>query len=159
MLKKLICSVLVMSVVFLVACSKESKFGLDEFSARMNDEFGNFPSESVFLLGQKDDTNYFFCETENRLISAIPDNSNTIKQISIMTTSETDIQDTIDTYCNMCSVLTGNDIDEQRAMVKNCGITAENIKFADSSCITCVGKYKYVAICNAYSITLFCERI
>ncbi len=158
---KKISLVLILILLFLMsACSKESKFGIAELSARMEETHGVVINADSFMLGKDQSGNtYLFSEIPHGLITVFPDSDNKIHGISLLADSEANIENTILLFSQLCTVFTGADSDEQNATLKNCGITAESIKFTDSSAINTVGKYKYVAVCNQYSVTLFCERV
>jgi len=152
-----------LSIICLFAfggCSQESKFGIQQFTERMNNQFETNLQTADFILGTDENgESYLFCENGNSLISLSVDTNNFIKGVGLLITESMDINQCLDTYLQMCCVFTGESEDNQRATLKNCGITEEKIKFADSNIVITVGKYKYSVICNDYSVTLFCDRV
>ncbi|MCH5191139.1 MAG: hypothetical protein J1F23_03150 [Oscillospiraceae bacterium] len=159
MFKKVVALIFALSFIFLCACSQESKFGIEQFVDRMNKSFETDFLTSEFLLGSSEDgSEWLFSERGNSLITLFLDTNSNIKGASVLVTDNGDINSLINTYLQLCCVLTGSSVEEQSAVLQNCGITADKIKFADSNIIITVGKYKYVAVGNTYSITLICER-
>lgn len=159
MFKKVVALAFTLSFIFLCACSQESKFGIEQFVNRMNKSFETDFSTSEFLLGGSEDgEKCLFSERGDSLITLFLDTNSNIKGVSILLTDNGNINSLINTYLQLCCVLTGSSTEEQSAVLQNCGITADNIEFADSNIIITVGKYKYVAVGNSYSITLICER-
>lgn len=159
MFKKVVALIFTLSFIFLCACSRESKFGAEQFVDRMNRSFETDYLTSEFLLGNSDNGDeYLFSERGNSLITLFLDTNSNIKGVSVLMADNGDINSLINTYLQLCCVLTGNSVEDQSAILQNCGITADNVNFADSNIVITVGKYKYVAIENNYSITLICER-
>lgn len=159
MIKKIVVLIFIFALTFLCACSQESKFGVEQFVDRMNKNFETDFMTSEFQLGSSENgEKWLFSERGDSLITLFLDTNNNIKGASVLATDNSDIQTLINTYLQFCCVLTGADENEQHAVLQNCGITSENIKFADGNIVITVGKYKYVAISNTYSITLICER-
>lgn len=152
--------ILILAVIFLFsACSKESKFGIEQFTERMNSQFGTNYNTADFILGtDSEGEKYMLYEEGDTLISVSLDANGTIKGAALLVTDGGDIAGCIDTYKKVCCVLTGDDEPTQSSTLTNCGITADKIKYADSNTVNTVGKYKYTAICNTSSVTLFCER-
>lgn len=146
-------------LAFLCGCSQESKFGVQQFTERINNQYGTDFATSDFILGtDENDENYLFCEKGDMLISLSLDSNNTIRGVGLLFTENADINSGINTFLQICCILTGESEESQRATLTNCQITAEKIKYADSSFVITVGKFKYSVICNNYSITLFCDR-
>lgn len=160
MIKKL-CIILSAICLFIFGgCSKESKFGVQQFTARMNEQYGTDFATADFIFGTNEaDESYLFCQREELMISLSLDNNNTIRGVGLLLTESMDIKEGLDTFLQICCVFTGQDDENQRATLKNCGITEEKIKYADSNFVITVGKFKYSVICNDYSITLFCDRV
>lgn len=159
MFKKVVALVFALSFIFLCSCSEESKFGAEQFVERMNRNFETDYLTSEFLLGSSEDgEKWLFSERGDSLITLFLDTNSNIKGASVLMTDNGDIYSLINTYLQLCCVLTGNSVEEQSAVLQNCGITADNVNFADSNIVITVGKYKYVAVGNTYSITLICER-
>lgn len=160
-MKKITAAVLsAILLLLLPACSQESKFGVDEFSKRLESDFDITLDTADLVLGNdKNGDTYFFAETAFGLIALFPDSNNNISGLSLLCEAGGDIQSATDLYCKVCCILTGSDMDTQRATLTNCGITADRIGFTSGSQINTVGKFKYVAVCNEYSVTLFCERV
>lgn len=147
-------------LVFLCACSKENKFGVEQFVDRMNSQFEYSLNTADFILHiDENGNNNLFCEIESSLITLSLDNNNDIKGISLLATDSQDIPNTINFFCNMSCVFTSNDYNTQKAILDDCNIKADTIKYADSNNVITVGKYKYTVVCNEYSITLFCDKI
>ena len=160
MYKRILLVFLSFMLVFLCACSKEKKFGVEQFVDRMNSQFEYSLSTADFILHiDENENNNLFCESESSLITLSLDNNNDIKGISLLATDSQDIPNTINFFCNMCCVFTGNDYDTQKATLENCQINTDTIKYADSNNVITVGKYKYTVVCNKYSVTLFCDKI
>ena len=160
MFKKMLLIVISISLSLLCGCSKESKFGLEQFTSRMNTQFDYSLNTADFILHiDENENNNLFCEIESSLITLSLDNNNDIKGISLLATDSQDIPNTINFFCNMCCVFTGNDYDAQKSIFDNCQINTDTIKYADSNNVITVGKYKYTVVCNEYSVTLFCDRV
>lgn len=158
-MKKLLAIFLTVITVFLSSCSKESKFGIQQFTERMNTNFETDYKTSEFLLSKKDDKNILFMTQEQNMISFILDDNNNIKSMGILVTADGDIEKTKDTYCQMCSIFTGNDYEAQKKIFDDSELLSASIKFADSNSVITVGRFKYTVVCNAYSITLLCDRV
>lgn len=147
-------------LVFLCACSKENKFGVEQFVDRMNSQFEYSLNTADFILHiDENENNNLFSELESSLITLSLDNNNDINGISLLSTNSQDIENTLDFFCDVCCVFTSNDYDTQKAILDDCNIKADTIKYADSNNVITVGKYKYTVVCNEYSITLFCDKI
>lgn len=159
MLKKFTMICVCLALIFLCGCSKENKFGVQQFVERMNNQYENDFTTSDFILGTDEaGENYLFCEKDEMLISLSLDTNNSICGVGLVLTESMDINDGLDTFLQICCVMTGEDEENQRATFKNCGFTADKIKYADSNFVITVGKFKYSVICNDYGITLFCDR-
>ena len=160
MFKKMLLIVISISLSLLCGCSKESKFGIEQFTSRMNTQFDYSLNTADFILHIDEyENNNLFCEIESSLITLSLDNNNDIKGISLLATDSQDIPNTINFFCNMCCVFTGNDYDAQKSIFDSCQINTDTIKYADSNNVITVGKYKYTVVCNEYSVTLFCDRV
>ena len=159
MYKRILLVFLSIMLVFLCACSKENKFGVEQFVDRMNSQFEYSLNTADFILHiDENENNNLFCELDSSLITLSLDNNNDIKGISLLSTDSQNIANTLDFFCDMCCVFTGNDYDTQKAILDNCNIKTDTIKYADSNNVITVGKYKYTIVCNKYSVTLFCDR-
>ena len=159
MCKKILLITISVVLILLCGCSKESKFGLEQFTSRMNAQFDYSLNTADFILHiDENENNNLFCEIESSLITLSLDNNNDIKGISLLSTDAQNITNTLDFFCNMCCVFTGNDYNTQKAILDNCNIKIDTIKYADSNNVITVGKYKYTVVCNEYSVTLFCDR-
>lgn len=160
MIKKFLLICICTVFIFLCGCSQESKFGVQQFVERMNTQYGTDFATADFILGT-DETgrNYLFCEKDKMLISLSIDANNTICGAGLVLTESMDINAGLNTFLQICCILTGEDEESQRATFKNCGITEEKIKYADSNFVITVGKFKYSVICNDYGVTLFCDRV
>ncbi len=160
MLKKICIILSVSCVIFFGGCSKESKFGIQQFVERMNTQYGTEFATADFILGtDKENSNYLFCDKDDMLISLLLDTNNTIRGVGLLLTESMDINEGLNTFLHICCVFTGESEDNQQATLTNCGITQEKIKYADSNFVITVGKFKYSVICNDYSVTLFCDRV
>lgn len=160
MLKKMLLISISILLILLCGCSKESKFGLEQFTSRMNTQFDYSLNTADFILHiDENENNNLFCEIESSLITLSLDNNNDIKGISLLVTDSQDIPNTINFFCNMCCVFTGSDYDTQKSIFDSCQINTDTIKYADSNNVITVGKYKYTVVCNQYSVTLFCDRV
>lgn len=160
MCKKILLITISVFLILLCGCSKESKFGLEQFVSRMNSQFDYSLDTADFILWvDENENNNLFCELGSSLITLSLDNNNDIKGISLLSVDSQDIPNTINFFCNMCCVFTGNDYDTQKSIFDNCQINTDTIKYADSNNVITVGKYKYTIVCNEYSITLFCDKI
>lgn len=160
MLKKIGVFFIISLTLFLSACSREEKFGIDEFAVRMNSISEQKLSVSDFMLGERSESEkYFFCEQDGLFISLTPDSGNKIKTFAVSAENGYDINKLLAVYLNGCCVLTGTGRSEQSATLKNCGIAAEKITYADSTSVNTVGKFKYTVVCSDYAVTLFCERV
>lgn len=158
-MKKLLAVLMVFITVFFSACSKESKFGIQQFVERMNKTYKTEYQTSDFVLSKREDENVLFLSEENSLISVFIDNSNYIKGVSLLITADGDIENAKNTYCQMCSIFTGNDFESQMKIFNESDFFNEDIKFADGNSLITVGRYKYTIVCNDYSITFFCNRV
>lgn len=160
MYRKIFATIISFMLIFFCGCSKESKFGIEQFADRMNSQFEYDLNTGDFILGidEKENNNLFY-ESENYLITLSLDNDNNIKGICLLFTDTQNTTEYIDLFSKMCSVFTENDLDSQNSILANCDITADKIKFADNNRVITVGKYKYTVVCNEYSVTLFCDRI
>ena len=153
-------TVIVLVLLFLCGCSKESKFGVEQFVSRMNEQYETTYKTADFMLGNgQNDEKFLFCDSAQGLITLSLDNNNDIIGVSLLINESMDINDGINTFCKICSVFTGSDENIQRSTLTNCQITSDTIKYADSNKVITVGKYKYTVVCNDYSVTLFCDRV
>lgn len=160
MLKKLCIFLSIICLFIFGGCSKESKFGVQQFTERMNNQYETDFSTADFILGTDEaGENYLFCEKGDMLISLFLDANNTIRGVGLVLTESMDINSGLDTFLQICCVFTGEDEESQRTILKNCGITENKIEYADSNFVITVGKYKYSVICNDYGVTLFCDRV
>lgn len=160
MLKKLCIAFSIICLFTFSGCSQESKFGVQQFTERINSQYETDYVTSDFILGTDENgENYLFCEKDDMLISLAIDTNNTISGVGLLLTESMDINAGLDTFLQICCVFTGESEDNQRATFLNCGITQEKLKYADSNFVITVGKFKYSVICNDYSVTLFCDRV
>lgn len=147
-------------LTFLCACSKESKFGIEQFTSRMNTQFEYSLNTADFILHiDENENNNLFCELDNSLVSVSLDSNNDIKGISLLFTDPQHLDNSLNFFCNMCCVFTGNALDTQKSILENCQINTDTIKYADSNNVITVGKYKYTVVCNEFSVTLFCDKV
>lgn len=153
-------TIIVLILLFLCGCSKEAKFGVEQFVSRINKQYEATYKTTDFMLGNsQNDEKFLFCDSVQGLITLSLDNNNDIIGVSLLINESMDINDGINTFCKICSVFTGSDENIQRSTLTNCQITSDTIKYADSNKVITVGKYKYTVVCNEYSITLFCDRV
>lgn len=158
-MKKLLALFIVFIIIFFNSCSKEEKFGVEQFVDRINKNYNTEYSTSDFLLGKNQrEENCLFYEQENSMIVLILNNENLITGTGLLITDDSNIQEYINDFCRISSTITNSDYTKQSEILEQCGINTDNIKKTDSNWIITVGKYKYSVVCNSYSITLFCER-
>lgn len=159
-MKKLLAFFITFIIIFFNGCSKEEKFGVEQFVDRCNTIYNTNYKTADFLLGKnKLEDNYLFYEKENTLLTLILNKENQITGTSLLTTADNNIHEYIDEFCRTASVITNSDYEVQKEILKQCGIDENSIKKTDSNWMITVGKYKYSVICNNYCITLFCERV
>ena len=159
MCKKFLIFSLICALCFLCGCSKESKFGVEQFVHRMNTQFEYGFDTSLFILGiDENNENNLFYETESSLFTLSLDSNNNIIGVCLLETDAQKTSETIRLFSHMCSVFTGNDYETQCSIFSSYKINEDTIKFADNNTVITVGKYKYTIVCNQYSITLFCDR-
>lgn len=158
-MKKLLVLLLVFINLFLCSCSKESKFGVQQFVERMNNTFETDYTTSEFLQSEKNDDNLLFLTQNNEMICLLLDDENDIKGISLLITAEGNIENSKKLYCQMCSIFTGNNYEAQYEIFNEADFLNEDIKFADGNSIITVGRYKYTIVSNSYAITFFCDKI
>ncbi len=158
-MKKNLVLVLIISTFFLPSCSKESKFGLQQFVTRMESDFEIPLHTTDFIFNGNDGDGFLFYENGNQLTTLFLDDNNIIKGISLLLTPQEKIDNGIDLFCKMCCVLTGNTYEEQQKIFTDGKITDEYINYYDSNMVLTVGRYKYTVVCNEYSVTMFCEKV
>ena len=141
-MKKLLAIFIVFITVFLCSCSKESKFGVQQFVERMNEAFATDYTTSEFMLSEKNDENFLFLTRESNMIALLLDNENNIKGISLLITADSNIENSKKLYCQMCSILTGNDFENQLKIFNESKFFSDSIKFADGNSVITVGRYK-----------------
>ena len=156
-MKKLLVLLLVFINLFLCSCSKESKFGVQQFVERMNNTFETDYTTSEFMQSEKNDDNLLFLTRNNEMLCLLLDDENDIKEISLLITAECDIEESKKLYCQMCSIFTGNDYNAQYEIFNEADFLNKDIKFADGNSIITVGRYKYTIVSNSYAITFFCD--
>lgn len=158
-MKKLLAILMIFITLFLCSCSKESKFGVQQFVERMNDAFATDYTTSEFMLSEKNGENILFITKESNMITLLLDKDNNINGISLLTTADSDTENSKKLFCQMCSILTGNDYENQLKMFNDSEFFSEKIKFADGNSVITVGRYKYTIVSNSYAITFFCDKI
>ena len=159
-MKKLLALFIVFIIIFFNSCSKEEKFGVEQFVDRINKNYNTEYSTSDFLLGKNQrEENCLFYEQENSMIVLILNNENLITGTGLLITDDSSIQEYINDFCRISSTITNSDYTKQSEILEQCGINTDNIKKTDSNWIITVGKYKYSVVCNNYSITLFCDKV
>ncbi len=158
-MKKFLAITLSFITIFFTGCGKESKFGIEQFVKRMNNDFEITYEIDNFVLGENEDESFFFCKEEGRLTALSIDANNKIKGIALTLTANADIENDVVLFCKMCSVFTGNDYEAQRQILNDGKITADKINYADSTNVITVSRYKYAVVCNEYSVTMFCDKV
>lgn len=158
-MKKLLVILMVFITVFLCSCSKESKFGVQQFVERMNESFETDYNTSEFMLSEKNDERFLFLTRDNNMITLMLDEDNNIKGISLLVTADGNIENAKNTYCEMCCVFTGNDYENQMKIFNESEFFPDEIKFADGNSVITVGRYKYTIVSNDYGVTFFCDKI
>ena len=159
-MKRLLTILLLIIIIFLTGCSKEEKFGIDQFVVRINHEYNTQYKTSYFLSGKNStEENCLFYEYGDYLLTLRMNDSNQIVGAGLLTTNGERLTEYISEFCRITSVLCGTEYNQQADILGSCGILAENIKMTDSNWMVTVGKYNYSVVCNSYSITLFCDRI
>lgn len=114
MLKKFMIFCICFALISLCGCSKESKFGVQQFTERMNSQFETDFATADFILGTDEEgESFLFCEKGEMLLSLSIDTNNTIKGVGLLITESMDINSAIDTFCKMCSVFTGESEENQ----------------------------------------------
>lgn len=159
-MKKVLAIIMACITFFLWGCSREEKFGLEQFVTRMNKEYNTTLSTADFLFGEGEENERFFiCDGEDFLLSLPYDSEGNISGVAVMVEVPEKITAGIDFFCNSCVIFTDHDEKKQDSILKECGITPEKIKFTDGDSVITVGRYKYTIVSNEYSVTLFCDRI
>lgn len=158
-MKKLLSVLMVFITLFLCSCSKESKFGVQQFVERMNETYMTDYTTSEFMLSEKNGDNFLFLTREYNMMTLILDKENNIKGISLLVTADGNIENGKKLYCQMCSIFTGNDYENQFIIFSDSDFLNKDIKFADGNSVITVGRYKYTIVSNSYAITFFCDRI
>lgn len=157
-MKKFISIIFAILILF-SGCTREKQFGTQDFVDRMNKDFGYKLKAEEFMLGKsQEDKRYYFYRNGDTLISLFPNEDNKIIGISLVITNQADISHSINTFTEMCSVFTCSDKQKQQSTLNDCKINSNNIKFADSTLVSTVGKFKYTVVCTGLGITMFCER-
>lgn len=158
-MKKLLAILMVFITLLLCSCSKESKFGVQQFVERMNKAFETDYNTNEFMLSEKNDENILFLTRESNMITLMLDKDNNINGISLLITADGNIENSKKLYCQMCSILTGNNYENQLKIFSDSEFFSDKIKFADGNSVITVGRYKYTIVSNDYSITFFCDKI
>ncbi len=158
-MKKILLLSLTVFMIFMSSCSRESKFGIEQFVTRMEKDYEVVLNTSDFLLGETNGEEFLFYESGNRITTLSLDSNNKIKGISLLLIPDENIESAVVSFCQICSVFTGNTYEVQSQIFKDGKITAEYINYADSNMVITVGRYKYTVVCNDYSVTLFCDKV
>ena len=158
-MKKLLAILMGFITLLLCSCSKESKFGVQQFVERMNEAFETDYNTNEFMLSEKNDENILFLTRESDMITLMLDKDNNINGISLLITADSNIENSKKLYCQMCSILTGNNYENQLKIFSDSEFFSDKIKFADGNSVITVGRYKYTIVSNDYSITFFCDKI
>ena len=158
MIKKI--TALICILLCLCGCSKEEKFGLQQFVSRMNEQYSTTYKTADFMLGTDiENKKYFFYDSNDGFISLSLDSNNDIIGVSLLINESIDINKGINTFLNICCIFKGNDEKSEQKVFVDCNINTDTIKYADSNMVITIGKYKYTVICNDYSVTFFCDRV
>ena len=158
MIKKIIALICVL--LCLCGCSKEEKFGLQQFVSRMNEQYNTTYKTADFMLGtDAKNQKYLFYDSNDGLITLSLDKNNDIIGVSLLINESIDINKGINTFLNICCVFKCSSNEDEKKVFADCGITTDTIKYADSNMVITVGKYKYTVVCNEYSVTFFCDRV
>ncbi len=158
-MKKLLSVLMIFITLFLCSCSKESKFGVQQFVERINETYMTDYTTSEFMLSEKNGDNFLFLTREYNIMTLILDKENNIKGVSLLITADSNIENGKKLYCQMCSVFTGNDYENQLKIFNDSDFLNKDIKFADGNSVITVGRYKYTMVSNSYAITFFCDKI
>ncbi len=159
-MKRLLAIFLIFIIIFFTGCSKEEKFGIDQFVDRMNANYNVQYKTSSFLSGKNTtEENCLFYEYGDYLLTLRMNESNQITGTALLTTNKVSLTEYINEFCCITSVFCGTEYNQQADILSSCGILSENIKMTDSNWMVTVGKYKYSVVCNNYSITLFCDKV
>ena len=159
-MKKFFLILLVLFSVFLQCCTTQEKMGVSQFVSEMNKKFELEMKTSDFQLGYDENNNcYLFSETEHSLTTLFLNENNQITGVSLLIIPNSDIPYYINHFVQICSVFTHTQYELQLQTLNDNGFDANKINFADGNTSVTIGKYKYTIISNAYSITLFCDRI
>ena len=158
MIKKI--TALICILLCLCGCSKEEKFGLQQFVSRMNEQYSTTYKTADFMLGTDiENKKYLFYDSNDGFISLSLDSNNDIIGVSLLINESIDINKGINTFLNICCIFKGNDEKSEQKVFADCNINTDTIKYADSNMVITIGKYKYTVICNDYSVTFFCDRV
>lgn len=126
----------------------------------MNEQYETTYKTADFMLGTDENgKKYLFCDNSYGLTSLSLDSDNRIIGVGLLINESMDINDGINTFCNICCIFTDNDESTQQEILAQCRITVDTIKYADNNTVITVGKYKYTVVCNEYSVTFFCDRV
>ncbi len=157
-MKKLLAILLVIITILFSSCSKERKFGIQQFVERINKTYETTLKTDNLKFSRRGEENFLFMNDKNTLYSFFIDTDNNIKGINLLITADGNIENAKNTYCQMCSIFTGNDFDSQMALFKESELF-NNIKFADGNAFITVGRFRYTIVSNQYSITFICDRV
>ncbi len=158
-MKKLLAILMIFITLLLCSCSKESKFGVQQFVERMNEEFETDYNTNEFMLSEKNDENILFLTRKSNMITLLLDKDNNINGISLLITADGNIENSKKLYCQMCSILTGSNYENQLKIFNDSEFFSDKIKFADGNSVITVGRYKYTIVSNSYAMTFFCDKI
>ena len=109
-MKKLLAILLIVITLFLCSCSKERKFGIEQFVDRMNKTYETDLETDSFMLSKRGDDNFLFSNKENSMMAFFIDNDNNIKGMNLLITADENVEKAKNTYCQMCSVFTSTDL-------------------------------------------------
>ena len=85
-MKKLLALFIVFIIIFFNSCSKEEKFGVEQFVDRINKNYNTEYSTSNFLLGKnQQEENCLFYERENSMVVLILNKENLMGQLILVT--------------------------------------------------------------------------
>ena len=161
-MRKKICIFLSFILIFsLVGCSRENKFGVGEFSERIQNDYGLTVDESSISLEKADGKNRIYCKMNSFLLVFYLGSNDNISGFAMMLPKEDEgrLSEFYDNFQKCVSIFTLSPLEKVEDTLGSCGITLQSIKFADSNRLNTVGKFRYTVVTSEISITLFCERV
>ena len=109
-MRKLLALFTVFIIIFFNGCSKEEKFGVEQFVDRINKTYKAEYKTSDFLLGKnQQEENFLFYEEDNTMVILILNNENQVVGTSLLITDNNIMEEYINKFCRMASILTNLD--------------------------------------------------